>query len=187
MSKTRKRFTARLRTRWRNITNFTTVERAFGGNGSVASGGAVIDAQGFISGKYRAFKPVSRPQGVVNRKLTSKTQPKGWPILENTVTAVYDITDADHQWVSNNRIMVSFMRPEGHSFQTYLYDSTGTTWIENTGGSHDPGGGAVSHTTNLHGLPLGSLVASTSYILRITTTRTSDGGTITVDHPFATP
>jgi hypothetical protein len=84
VSKARKRFTEKLRTRWRNITNFVTREQAFADNGGVASGGAVIDAQGFISRKTRAFDPVSRLKGVVDRPLTSKTQPTGWEVPGNT-------------------------------------------------------------------------------------------------------
>ena len=103
MSKTRKRFTERLRTRWRDISNFGTTERAFGGNGGVASGGAVIDAQGFITQKPRAFDPVSRAKGVVNRVLTSKTQPTGWtvPISKYPFTDNLALRVAADLWVSD--------------------------------------------------------------------------------------
>ncbi len=151
MSKARKRFTEKLRTRWRNITNFVTYEQAFADNGGVASGGAVIDSQGFISGKSRAFAPVSRPKGVVNRPLTSKTQPTGWEVPGNAAAARATLDTSLALWFSDP---VAAAATYGH---ISTWDVSGITDMEDlfsgdTSFNEDISAWNVSNVTNFNKL-----------------------------------
>lgn len=123
MSKVRTRFTEKLRTRWRDVTNFKTIERAFGYNGGVASGGAVMDAQGFISKKVRAFSPVSQPKGVANRQLTTKTQTSGRTVPTETVPVITSHTGSGTMFIDENTTVVATVVATGGGI---TYSKSGT-------------------------------------------------------------
>ncbi len=173
-----------MRTRWRDLTKFGGSEQCFGHNGGVASGGATIDAQGFIGKKPRAFRPVERLRGVVGRVLTSKTQPTGWTVPDPTPAEAIAATATPNYsyWASDDKIIVNLDVAAGHTYDWDLYAADGVTLL-------DPGGGGGSGLSqvNIFQPPAGVLVGSTDYVFEVTTTRTDNGNTAVTSTPFTTP